>query len=76
MSFAEPLDPLRRVVKIERLVSKIYFCFSQLFLVFVRDGERGRAYILRALEQAGQDRKEAAKLLDVSLPRFTVRSKT
>jgi hypothetical protein len=33
MSLAEPLDPLRRVVKIERLVSKIYFPFSQLFLV-------------------------------------------
>lgn len=30
MSLAEPS---RRVVKIERLVSKIYFPFSQLFLV-------------------------------------------
>ncbi len=34
MSLTEPFDPLLRVVKIERLVSKIYFRFSQLFLVW------------------------------------------
>jgi transcriptional regulator with PAS, ATPase and Fis domain len=39
--------------------------FFAAFPYLVRDGER-RAYILRALEQAEQDRKEAAKLLDVS----------
>ena len=32
MSQPEPFDPLRRFAEIERLVSKIYFRFSHLFL--------------------------------------------
>ena len=60
MSLTEPFDPLLRVVEIERLVSKIYFVFRSFSL----SGERRRReeLIMRALEQAEQDRKEAAKL--------------
>jgi hypothetical protein len=32
MSYPEPFDPLERFAEIERLVSKIYFRFSHLFL--------------------------------------------
>jgi rubrerythrin len=32
MSLAEPFDPLTRFAEVERLVSKIYFRFSHLFL--------------------------------------------
>jgi len=51
MSLAEPLDPLRRVVKIERLVSKIYFPFFAAFPCLVKDGEKGRACHARKIEE-------------------------
>ncbi|MGH7795999.1 MAG: helix-turn-helix domain-containing protein [Candidatus Binatia bacterium] len=136
MTTPEPFDPLLRFAEIERLVAKIYYRFSHLFLsrtelrdfwremareeeqhasmlaacqamiadnviehtmilaegerITLKDlpqsivaGSRGNAaftfnlreslrqfekqHILRALEQVGHDRKEAAKLLDISL---------
>ena len=36
MSTQEPFDPLIQFAEIERLVSKIYFCFSHLFFAALK----------------------------------------